>query len=267
MPRLSRRALLGLVPLGAAWWTSLAHAQATPFRFIVVNDLHHATPECDPFFRSLVAQMATHGTIDFCLIVGDIADTGKPESFAAVRDAFSALRVPIYTVPGNHDNDVEKSTRLYAQAFPDRLNYTFAHKGWRFVGLDSTEAEKPENTRISDTTLAWLDKTMPTLNRTQPTVLFTHFPIAEGVNLRPLNAADLLARFKGFNLRASFTGHYHARVERPLGAATLVTNACCSRMRDNHDSSLEEGYILCSASADGQLARQFVEFLPARKKA
>jgi predicted phosphodiesterase len=256
-----------MAPLGAAWWTAHARAQTTSFRFIVANDLHHASEECDPFFRGLVAQMTSHGAVDFCLIVGDIADTGRPESFAAVRKAFAALGAPIYTVPGNHDNDVEKSTRLYSVAFPGRLNYTFTHKGWQFVGLDSTEAEKFEKTTISSATIAWLDKTMPTLDRGRPTVLFTHFPLGEGVNLRPLNADDVLARFKGVNLRAAFTGHYHARVERPLADATLVTNACCSRMRDNHDGSLEEGYVLCTATADGQLTRQFVEFLPARKKA
>ena len=265
----SRRALLKLLALGAAWRTaqSSVAAQQAAIRFIVVNDLHHATPECDPFFRSLVAQMASHGTIDFCLMVGDIADTGKPESFVSVRDAFSTLRVPIYTVPGNHDNDVEKTTRLYSEAFPGRLNYSFAHKGWQFVGLDSTDENKFEKTRISDVTLTWLDATLPTLDRTRPTVLFTHFPLATGVNLVPLNALDVLKRLSVLNVRAAFTGHYHARVERWFADTRLVTNACCSRMRDNHDGSLEEGYLLCTAGTDGRLTSQFVEFTAARKKA
>ena len=267
-PRLSRRQLLRAVPVGAAaWWAcgARALAQAGAFRFIVVNDLHHATPECDPFFRSLVAQMSSHGAIDLCLIVGDLADTGRPESFMAVRDAFAALRVPVYTVPGNHDNDVEKTTRIYSDFFPGRLNYTFRHKDWQFIGLDSTEAEKFQNTRISETTLAWVDATLPTLDRARPTVLFTHFPLASGVNLVPLNAADLLSRVSTLNLRGAFTGHYHARIEKRLGDTPLLTNACCSRMRDNHDGSLDEGYLLCTATADGRLSWEFVEFTRARK--
>jgi 3',5'-cyclic AMP phosphodiesterase CpdA len=240
-------------------------AQAGAFRFLVVNDLHHASAADDPFFGSLVAQMASHGEADFCLMVGDIADTGRPESFAAIQRIFAGLRMPIHAVPGNHDNDVEKSTRLYSEAFPGRLNYTVVHKGWQFVGLDSTEGEKFQNTRIGDAALSWLDATLPTLDRARPTVLFTHFPLAEGVNLRPLNAGDVLARFKGFNLRATFGGHFHARIERRLGDTPLVINACCSRMRDNHDGSLEEGYLLCTAQPDGRLTWQFVEFLAARK--
>ena len=264
-----RRAILKLLALGAAWRGAQpgVAAQQPAFRFIVVNDLHHETPECDPFFRSLVSQMGSHGTIDFCLIVGDIADTGKPASFAAIRDTFAALRVPIYTVPGNHDNDVDKTTRVYSEAFPGRLNYTFAHKGWQFIGIDSTDENKFEKTRIGDVALAWLDATVPTLDRTRPTVVFTHFPLAAGVDLVPLNAPDVLKRISVLNVRAAFTGHYHARVERSFADMRLVTNACCSRMRDNHDGSLEEGYLLCSAGTDGRLTSQFVEFAAARKKA
>jgi hypothetical protein len=265
----SRRALLRLAPFGAAaWWASgrrRLRAQAGAFRFLVVNDLHHGEAGDDPFFRSLVAQMRSHGEVDFCLMVGDIADRGLPSSLAAVRAIFGGLRVPLYAVPGNHDNDVEKTTRIYSEAFPGRLNYTFAHEGWQFVGLDSTEGEKFQNTRIADASLAWLDATLPSLDRARPTVLFTHFPLAEGVNLRPLNAGDVLARFKGLNLRATFGGHYHARIERRLGDTPLVINACCSRLRDNHDGSLEEGYLLCLAQPDGRLTWEFVEYVAARK--
>src|SRR5688500_10750963 len=111
--------------------------------------------------------MSTHGLTDFCLIVGDLADAGRPESFVAVgmpsrRSVFLCTRCL-----GNHDCDVEKNTRVYSHHFPDRLNYAFIHKEWQFVGLDSTEREKSQNTRISEATLAWLDRALPTLDRTR----------------------------------------------------------------------------------------------------
>ena len=265
----SRRQLLqwaGSVGVAAAlpWQAALEAQQA--FRFIVVNDLHHASSECDPFFASLVTQMRSHGTIDFCFIGGDLADTGKPESFAAVRSAFSKLAVPIYTVPGNHDCDVEKNTRIYSEAFPDRLNYTFRNKDWQFIALDTTDGNKSQGTRTSDVTLGWLERTVQTLDRQRPTILLTHFPLAADVTMASANGGDVLSKLDGFNLRGEFNGHYHARIERKRGEVPLVTNACCSRVRDNHDGSPEEGYLLCSASADGRLTWEFVEFLAARKK-
>lgn len=265
--RASRRAILCALPLGTAalWMGAPALAQSRAFRFIVVNDLHHATPECDPFFRSLVAQIRGHATIDCCLIVGDLADTGRPESFAAIRQIFSALEVPVYTVPGNHDNDVEKNTSVYARFFPGRLNYTFSHKGWQFIGLDSTDANKSQAANVGTTALAWLTDTVRSLDRRRPTVVFTHFPLAGDVALAAANAGEVLERLAPLNVRGVFTGHYHARIERQFKDAPLLTNACCSRVRDNHDGSLPEGYLLCSAGTDGRLDWEFVEFTAARK--
>ena len=265
----SRREMLrwaGSLGLAAALpWAAALEAQQA-FRFLFVNDLHHGSSECDPFFASLVTQMSGHGPVDFCIIAGDLTDTGKPESFAAIRDAFSRLRMPIYTVPGNHDCDVEKNTRIYSDAFPDRLNYTFLHKDWQFVALDTTDGNKSRGTRTSDVTLGWLDRTARALDRQRPTILFTHFPLATDVTMATANGGEVLSKLEGLNLRGEFNGHYHARIERRRGDVPLLTNACCSRVRDNHDGSLEEGYLLCTASADGRLSWEFVEFLAARKQ-
>jgi hypothetical protein len=237
------------------------------FRFLVVNDLHHATTECDPFFAGLVEQMRGHGRVEFCLIVGDLTDKGRPESFVAIRDAFGKLGAPVYTVPGNHDCDVEQTTAIYDRHFPGRLNYQFTHKGWQFIGLDSTDGNNWGGSHIKAETFAWLDAGLPKLNRATPTVLFTHFPLVTDVNpkLTPLNAAELLGRFERWNLRTAFSGHFHARTERQIGEAAVLTNACCARVRDNHDGTIPEGYLLCTAHSGGMLEREFVRYLPAEK--
>jgi len=235
------------------------------FRFIVINDLHHGSAECDPFFRKLIAQIRRHESIEFCVIVGDLADTGKPASLATIRRLFSELPYPFYAVPGNHDCDVEQTTRLYSEVFPDQLNYRFDHQGWEFVAFDSTEGNHWGGTMVQPETLAWLDATLPELDRSKPTVGFTHFPLSDAArqDLTPLNAPEVLARFDTVNLRCMFNGHFHARTEGHHGKAVVLTNACCSRVRDNHDGSLPEGYIVCTAYGDGRLDRDFVEFAPA----
>jgi hypothetical protein len=236
-----------------------------------VNDLHHASPECDPFFAQLVEQMRGHGEVAFCLVVGDLADKGQPESLRAVRDAFARLGAPMHCVPGNHDCDVEQNTRLFDAEFPEQRNQRLDHEGWQFLGLDTTDGNKWGDTTIQPSTFAWLDAALPHLDRAKPTVLFTHFPLVPGLHprlpLTPGNAGELIARFEGWNLRCAFTGHYHARTERAEGAATLLTNCCCARVRDNHDGSIPEGYLLCSAQPDGGLQREFIRFAPAELSA
>ena len=107
-----------------------------------------------------------------------------------------------------------RTRALYSEAFPNRLNYTFSHKDWQFVALDSTEGNSSQETRISDVTLGWLDRTLPTLDRQRPTIVFTHFPLAADVTMASVNAGEVLSKLEGLNLRGQFNGHYHARIER-----------------------------------------------------
>ncbi len=237
-------------------------ADRRPFRFVVVNDLHHAAPECDPFFAALIAQMRTHAGVEFALVLGDLADSGKPADLEAVRDHLRNLGVPFYPVPGNHDYVAPNDRRAYEEIFPDRINYWFRHRGWQFVGLDSTQGTDYQNTRIPAATLAWLDTNLPLLDPHAPTVVFTHFPLGEGVPMRPLNADEALARLGRLNLQAVLGGHYHAFTERRFQGATVVTGRCCSRLRGNHDGTKLKGYWLAAAS-EGKLTLEFVPFPPA----
>jgi len=229
------------------------------FRFIVVNDLHHASAACDPWFAALVRQMKTHARIDFTLVLGDLADTAEPASHAAIRDHFSALGHPYFVQIGNHDHRSAWDRSSYEQTFPGRLNYQFDHAGWQFLGLDSTEGTQADRTQVQPATLGWLDDRLRRLDRRRPTVVFTHFPMGAGVKMAPLNSEAVLNRFRDFNLQGVFSGHYHAYTLRQSGAADILTNRCCSRIRGNHDQSREKGYWLMTAEA-GRVTREFVEF-------
>jgi predicted MPP superfamily phosphohydrolase len=205
--------------------------------------------------------MRTHADAEFALILGDLADNAEPASHTAVRDHFRQLKRPIYTQIGNHDHLSQTDRRSYEQTFPSQTNYWFEHRGWQFVGIDSTEGTHFEKTRVQDTTLAWLDTYLPKMKKERPTVLFTHFPLATGVKMAPLNGEDVLNRFREFNLRGVFSGHYHAYTQNPFQGIDVVTNRCCSRLRNNHDGTKEKGYWLVTAEA-GKITRQFVEFNP-----
>ncbi len=76
------------------------------------------------------------GALDFALLPGDNADDGEPAQFALVRDALSPLRMPLYTLPGDHDFK-PKTLHAYYQvlgARPLPLAETIA--GFRCLFLD-----------------------------------------------------------------------------------------------------------------------------------
>ena len=187
-----------------------------------------------------------------------MADDGGAEALAQVKDIFSGLKIPVYTVPGNHDYTKKQERKSYDDLFPDRLNYTFDRNGWQFVALDTTEGTKYEKTVISATTLKYLDDKLPTIDKKRPLVVLTHFPLGEGVRMRPTNADEVLRRLLEHNLKAAFSGHFHGFTEKMIGDAVLTTNRCCAFSKGNHDGTKTKGYFLVKAK-DGKLERGFVE--------
>jgi 3',5'-cyclic AMP phosphodiesterase CpdA len=260
LQRLSSGVLLSL----GLWPGALRADNETPagsFRFVVINDTHCMTPECESYVKGVVARIKQDKP-EFCLHVGDLTDKGESKYFESVKEIFGVLPGKMYPVIGNHDYLAQTDRQAYVEAFPQRLNYSFQHRGWQFIGLDTTEGLLYEKTTIPSATFQWLDDNVPSLNKKAPTVMFTHFPMGAGVMYRPGNADALLDRFREFNLQAVFNGHYHAFTERRAGDVVLTTNRCCSLKRGNHDGTKEKGYFACEAK-DGRVSRAFVEYKPA----
>jgi 3',5'-cyclic AMP phosphodiesterase CpdA len=265
---LTRRTALRLAsaPIITLGLSRFVHAadKAQGFTFIAVNDLHYFDDECAPFFRHVVTQMrASAPEAAFCLIAGDVADGGEAAQLSAVRDIFRGLEVPFHTVPGNHDYLTQSDRSGYDAIFPNKLNYAFDHGGWQFIGLDSTQGTDYDETLVAASTLAWLDATLPTLDRSAPTVAFTHFPLGEGVTYRPRNADVVLAKLRTLNLRAAYSGHWHGLSELRVGETEVVTNRCCARIRGNRDGSPLKGWWVCHAAPDGKLTRRFATLVVA----
>jgi 3',5'-cyclic AMP phosphodiesterase CpdA len=259
---MNRRQFLNRFPVAAGAFAlplravhgDAALAGTERFRFAVLNDLHHDSPECDAWFTRLVDSVGAEAP-DFCILAGDLANVGLESSLLAVRDHFARLECPVYTVPGNHDCDVEETTRLYSKVFPDRLNYRFRHKGWQFIGLDTTDGKEWQDTRISSQTLEWLDKEVPRLEAELPSVVFTHFPLAAPIHMASLNAGEVWKRLAPLNIRAAFCGHFHGQ-HTVIFPPLVTTNVCCARVRGNFDGDPRKGFWMVEAGPDGKLAYQ-----------
>src|SRR5688572_793236 len=260
--RLSAGAMLALgVWPGCARWSG--KRSAGTFSFVVINDAHFQSPQCPAWFERVSASIRGQpGRPEFCLIVGDLAEHGTQSELGPMRDVLRSLDKPFHAVIGNHDYVSNTDRSAWDQSFPRSLNHHFEHRDWQFIGLDSSDGTNYQNTKIQPATLGWVDDNLRKLDRAKPTVIFTHFPLGYIVPMRPLNADDLLDRFRDFNLVAVFNGHFHGFTERRAGRITLTTNRCCSISRNNHDGTPEKGYFLCTAK-DGQIHREFVEVKPA----
>jgi len=254
--------------LASGLWPGTLEAQNSPasgaFRFIVLNDIHYLDARSGTWLEQRVLPQfrRVERRPHFVIIAGDLADNGTAAELGPVRDIFQSLHIPVHVVVGNHDYRTQTDRKFFDDLFPNQLNYTFAHDGWQFIGLDTSEGLRYQNTSVNATTLRWLDDNLPRLDRKRPTVVFTHFPLGPGVTNRPRNADDVLNRLRTFNLQGVFCGHYHALTERLVGQTLITTNRCCSISRGNHDNSRQKGYFSCQTE-DGRVKRMFVEVTPA----
>ena len=257
LQRLSAGTLLAL-----GLWPGALRAKENPvsgsFRFLVANDLHYMTPECGEWLTGVMKQMKSHDA-EFLIAAGDLTEYGKREHLQAVRKIFKGLGIPFYVQIGNHDYLTQTTDRRgYEKTFPKSINYYFMHRGWQFVGLDTSEGRLWEKTQIQSDTFAWVNENLRKLDKKAPLAIFTHFPLGPGVTYRPGNADVLLEMFREHNLQAVLSGHWHGFTEKHLGKICFTTNACCALKRGNHDRTKKKGYFLCTAR-DGDFTRIFVE--------
>lgn len=234
-----------------------------PFQFVVFNDTHVRDERCVGFLRKAVArihELDREKPLDFAILCGDIVTAGRPREFELFEPVVEELGMPLYTTPGNHDfRGSDRSA--YDRLFPGRVNYRFDHKGWTFIGFDSTEGSKWSKVSVPEATLDYLKRELKRIERDRPIVAFTHFPLGEGVTYRSTNAEEVLGLFGQHRLVHVFSGHFHGLTERTWQGTRLTTNRCLAVSRDNHDGSSERGFLLCTA-ARRELTWRFIEVTP-----
>ncbi len=240
------------------WPGTLAAGDVTSmnFRFVVMNDLHYHDRNCTPWFSKMIDKIKTLEP-SMILILGDLVEHGTSLQHGEIHDILKTLPVPYHVVVGNHDYASDTDRKSFEQFHPNRINYSFDHGDWQFLGLDTTEGPKSRNVKVPADTINWLDKELPRLDKQKPTILFTHFPLSFGVPFILKDAKPILERLKPFNLQAVYSGHWHGYTELKSAKIVLTTSKCCSFRRENHDKTPEKGFFVCDAK-DGQLTRQFV---------
>lgn len=76
---------------------------------------------------------------DLLLATGDIADTGSSDAYARFLKYAQALAVPVYGLPGNHDN-----AAVFYEVWGEHAPQWVDTPRWRIVLLDSTMAGRDE---------------------------------------------------------------------------------------------------------------------------
>lgn len=153
--------------------------------------------------------------------------------FRLFVDESKAIKAPLYTAVGNHElfgiyevspsDSTHKYYKLgmYKKYF-GKPYYSFNHKGWHFVVLNSLDVEGYRYIESFDLEqLAWLEKDLKTISSKTPLVIMTHVPLVsiqnqiqkpkDGISYGPsvVNKYELFDLLKPYNLKLVLQGHIH----------------------------------------------------------
>jgi Icc protein len=180
---------------------------AEPFRFAWISDNHLYPRDVNTRFvektvRAVKDVQAMSPPADFLIHGGDLAQLGDPVEMDLGNDILKEIKIRKVLIPGEHDWYLDMGAK-WQQLF-GRPNWTFDHKGVRFVGLDTvsrgpdywsakklTPKERMGHMATLDGSVAgawagvgrdqleWLNQTLSTWPKNQPIVVFSHNPLYE----------------------------------------------------------------------------------------
>ncbi|MFE7742525.1 metallophosphoesterase [Nocardia sp. NPDC057455] len=164
---------------------------------------------------------------DAILVTGDITDSGKPEQYAEAKLAFDT-EIPVYALPGNHDDRAGFRTGLLGEPTSDApINRTHRIGDLTVALLDSSIPGEPGG-RLADETYRWLVDVLDEAPSGKPILLALHHPpahlyspIVDGISLAdPQRLAELVAGDD--RIVAVLTGHAHSAATTTFGGRPLL---------------------------------------------
>ncbi len=159
------------------------HPNAKGARLVQITDTHlfaHAEGalvgmNCDEGLRDVLALVQTHeSAAEALLFTGDASQDNSAESYVRLEAALSALGLPQYWIPGNHDE-----LPLLEQVIGPRHpcgQASFALGGWRIIMLNSSVPDHVYG-RLAESELLFLRDSLHTSREAHVLVCLHHNPV------------------------------------------------------------------------------------------
>lgn len=298
---LNRRAFLGVsagtaaaLALGDKSAFAVLDVPSTPesFDFVFFADTHiqpelNAPQGCAMCFEKIAGINS-----DFAIMGGDhvfdamaVDKTRAKLVFDLYQRTEQSLQMKLYQTIGNHDlrgitptSGLSPSDPLYGKKmYEDRVGiktyYSFDHKGYHFVVLDSVQPtpDRMWEARIDEAQLAWLVEDLKKIGPSAPVIGVTHVPLvtafasyaaeiqaAEKYNtLTVANSAQVLDKLGNYNVLAVLQAHTHVNEFVNYKNVDFITGgAVCGNWWRGVRMGTPEGFTVVSLR-DGKISTRY----------
>jgi len=158
-----------------------------PFLLAQISDLHvkargelsYRVVDTAAMLRDCVKHvLALKQRPDAVVITGDLTDGGLPGEYALLRELIAPFEMPVYLIPGNHDEAgamrAAFADHAYLRQSGNCVQYVIDAHALRIVALD-TVIPGESGGALDEERISWLDRTLAQAPG-RPTVVLMHHP-------------------------------------------------------------------------------------------
>lgn len=216
-------------------------------------------------FQAVLDLIRHENNIDMIIHTGDLSNDGSQASYARLADMLDQLTIPIYCVPGNHDD-----ARMLGEVFK-RKNFSSArhivpNQHWQIILLNS---QKPGavNGWLKPEEFQHLQSCLEN-NNEHAIIMFHHQPVLVGskwLDKLGLKNADefwqLLSQYH--NVQMICFGHVHQEFQKVVNGIPCysVPSTCIQFKRHSETFALEKlppGFRIIDLHDDGSIKTKVI---------
>jgi 3',5'-cyclic AMP phosphodiesterase CpdA len=190
---------------------------------------------------------------DAVIVTGDLVDYGRPDEYALLRDLLAPLPMPLFLMPGNHDERgalrASFPEQRYLRQWEPFIQYAIDDFAVRIVALDSVIPRQGGGT-LCDERLAWLDRTLAARPDAPTVVAMHHPPFVTGIGHMDnvgFDRPDALAAVIGRHPQVErvIAGHLHRPITvRFAGTAASTCPSPAHQVALDIDPQAADDFIL-----------------------
>ncbi len=212
-------------------------SSSAPLSFVQISDSHIGfnKPANENVIQTLEQTVTAINALPkppaFIVHTGDITHLSKPAEFDQAKQVLSKLKVPLFTVPGEHDT-IGDQGKAYTQAFPAQKReglQSWDQAGIHFVSLTNVmEFGVDGKGKIGQAQLDILKKDLEPQKSDTPIVIFSHIPLYD---IYPQwgwateDSAQVVALLSRFGAVTVLSGHIHQVIQHTEGKIQFYTAA------------------------------------------
>lgn len=189
---------------------------------------------------------------DVVLLTGDTIETGGKEAYQHLKEILHPLTMPLYIIPGNHDDREELRTAFSEEKYMPKngfIQYVIDDYPVRLIALD-THVPHEDYGLLCTNRLLWLEGKLKE-DPHKPTLIFMHhFPMKVGLRCFDNMLCQLEGDFESLiksspHILGIVAGHYHKMCVTLFGGKTyfvapsVAPSHYFSTLKDNHVSAID----------------------------